>query len=253
MNRDFKGVWIPKEVWLNKELSLTEKALLIEIDSLDNEFHCVATNSYFAEFLGCSIPTVTRAIAHLKDLGYIEEIEFDGTTRKLAIIKMIRDSNQNDYTPNQNDEHSNTSNNIYIKKEDIFLSYDKNISKKNPEETSKIQDFVDTYHGICKSLPKCVKITEKRKKAISKILKSYSVEDIMTVFHNLEESDFCKGKNDRGWKADIDFLLREDKFVAILEGKYGGKQRNNAERMSATSTYHVTNSEREVISVGAQF
>ena len=36
-NRDFKGVWIPKEIWLNPDLTLVEKCLLVEIDSLDNE------------------------------------------------------------------------------------------------------------------------------------------------------------------------------------------------------------------------
>ena len=27
MNRDFKGVWIPKEIWENENLNLTEKVL----------------------------------------------------------------------------------------------------------------------------------------------------------------------------------------------------------------------------------
>jgi hypothetical protein len=37
MEREFKGVWIPKEVWLNNELSLVEKALLAEIDSFSGD------------------------------------------------------------------------------------------------------------------------------------------------------------------------------------------------------------------------
>ena len=36
-NRDFKGVWIPKDIWLNENLTMLEKVILIEIDSLDNE------------------------------------------------------------------------------------------------------------------------------------------------------------------------------------------------------------------------
>ena len=39
--REFLGIWIPKEIWLNKNLSITEKCLLAEIQneiqSLDNE------------------------------------------------------------------------------------------------------------------------------------------------------------------------------------------------------------------------
>lgn len=105
MNRDFKGVWIPKEVWLNRELDLTEKALLIEIHSLDNEFHCIASNEYFADFLNCSVSTITRAIKHLKDLGFIES-DFDGRVRKLRVVKLTKQSSQID-------EHNNITNNIH--------------------------------------------------------------------------------------------------------------------------------------------
>ena len=46
-NRDFKGVWIPKEIWLNTDLSIIEKVLLVEIDSLDNSDRgCFASNEY---------------------------------------------------------------------------------------------------------------------------------------------------------------------------------------------------------------
>ena len=31
--RQFKGIWIPKEIWLNKELTMQEKMILVEIDS----------------------------------------------------------------------------------------------------------------------------------------------------------------------------------------------------------------------------
>ena len=33
--RDFKGVWIPKEVWLDERLSMLDKGIFAEIDSLD--------------------------------------------------------------------------------------------------------------------------------------------------------------------------------------------------------------------------
>jgi hypothetical protein len=44
MNRDFKGVWIPKDVWLDHNLTWMEKLLLVEIDSLDAEKGCFASN-----------------------------------------------------------------------------------------------------------------------------------------------------------------------------------------------------------------
>ena len=79
--RDFKGVWIPKEIYLNKELSWTDKILLLEIDSLDNEDGCFASNAYFSELLGISQINVSKSISKLKKLGYIRQESFDGRTR----------------------------------------------------------------------------------------------------------------------------------------------------------------------------
>jgi hypothetical protein len=69
--RDFKGVWIPKEIWLSEQLSLMEKALFVEIHSLDNERGCFASNRYFAEFFGVSERQIRSYIASLKDKGFI--------------------------------------------------------------------------------------------------------------------------------------------------------------------------------------
>ena len=90
-NRDFKGIWIPKGIWLNKNLNITEKCLLAEIQneiqSLDNvETPYYASNEYLAEFFQCSIPTITRAITKLKNLGYIETENVDGRHSLIIIF-----------------------------------------------------------------------------------------------------------------------------------------------------------------------
>lgn len=69
--RGFKGVWIPKEIWLDKKLSLIEKVFLVEIDSLDNENGCFATNEYFARFFGVSKDRCKRIISELEKKGKI--------------------------------------------------------------------------------------------------------------------------------------------------------------------------------------
>lgn len=82
-NRDFKGVWIPKEIWLNENLTMLEKVILTEIDSLDNEEHCSAGNEYLAQFCQCSEWKVSTAIKKLIELGYLEVVSFDGRHRRL--------------------------------------------------------------------------------------------------------------------------------------------------------------------------
>lgn len=39
-------------------------------------------------------------------------------------------------------------------------------------------------------------------------------------------SAFLTGQNDRGWKADFDFIMRIDKATAILEGKYNTEKKS---------------------------
>jgi len=83
-SRDFKGVWIPRDIWLDDRLSAIEKVLLIEIDSLSGgELGCIKTNETLAEFCQCSVRTVTQGISNLKELGLVYVESFNGRQRVL--------------------------------------------------------------------------------------------------------------------------------------------------------------------------
>ena len=70
-DRNFKGIWIPKEIWLSEALTLQEKVFLVEIDSLDNEEGCFACNQYFSDFFGVSKVRVSEVINSLVKKRYI--------------------------------------------------------------------------------------------------------------------------------------------------------------------------------------
>jgi putative DNA primase/helicase len=68
----FAGVWTRRAIWLDDDMSHTEKALLAQIESLDKlKFGCIATNDYFAEFFQLSPRQIKRYIARLIKLGWI--------------------------------------------------------------------------------------------------------------------------------------------------------------------------------------
>jgi hypothetical protein len=82
--RDFKGIWIPKELWLDKRLNHFEKILLAEIDSLDcSTDHCYADNEYFENMFEVGVKTIQRGISKLKELGLISQVSFNGRDRIL--------------------------------------------------------------------------------------------------------------------------------------------------------------------------
>ena len=118
-NRDFKGVWIPKEIWLNTDLSIIEKVLLVEIDSLDNSDRgCFASNEYLASFVQLSEGRVANIISDLKKRGFIIQLFFDGRNRGLRTQISESSFNENvkaDLTkttkqPTRKREHNNTEN-----------------------------------------------------------------------------------------------------------------------------------------------
>jgi hypothetical protein len=90
VKRAFKGVWIPKEIWLDENLSLQEKVFLVEIDSLDNEDGCFATNEYFGAFFNVSADRAKRVIINLKKKGRIVvELNKEADNLDRRVIRVV--------------------------------------------------------------------------------------------------------------------------------------------------------------------
>ncbi len=85
MEREFKGVWIPREIWLDDNLTWSEKMLLVEIDSLSTlEKGCIATNEYLSNFFNLSKDRISKLISSLKTKGYIEvKLIYNGDTKQI--------------------------------------------------------------------------------------------------------------------------------------------------------------------------
>lgn len=64
------GVWIPREVWEDSKFESTdERILYLEVNHLDRENGCTATNRHFATYLGCSIQTIRDMIQEMTERG----------------------------------------------------------------------------------------------------------------------------------------------------------------------------------------
>ncbi len=164
LKREFQGVWIPKELWVTKDLSLVEKALFTEIYYLDGKDGCYASRKHLAKFLNKSEVSVTRAISNLKKVGLITEKEggFDGRYRVLHAhpenikkLEVISEPNQKrSGRINKNDEYSNRVSNKSLlgNKDDIKTSPKFKGSLKTPskEKTNKYLDYWNTLNNVRK-------------------------------------------------------------------------------------------------------
>ena len=97
MNRDFRGIWIPRHIWLDKNLKPIEKILLAEIESLGGLHDgCFASNQYFADFLDLSKDRTSKLISGLKNKGYII-VELSYKEGSYEVDKRIIKANPSSY------------------------------------------------------------------------------------------------------------------------------------------------------------
>ncbi len=91
-NREFKGVWIPRDLYLNEELNWTEKLLILEIDSFSkNGMPCFISNEHLCKHLKVSASTVEKALKKTEDLGYISRSHeiIKGHNRRILRMKSV--------------------------------------------------------------------------------------------------------------------------------------------------------------------
>lgn len=184
--RDFKGIWIPKEIYLDPNLNWTEKITLIEIDSLDGNNGCFASNEHFAKHLMISKDRAGKIINKLVQEGYvIRNIIYKQGTKQIdkRILrstirysqKQLEGIGKNDCNPLvENNQDNNT--NINNKKEKRKTEFDELINQYT--ENKKLKDTI--YEFI------------KHRKSIKSTLTTLALKKIITKLDVLAKDDNTK-------------------------------------------------------------
>ena len=122
--------------------------------------------------------------------------------------------------------------NIKYKKQENINEKDNldNISSVRTDLIEReIEEVVEFYNQTCTTckLPKCMKLSDKRKGQIRARLRESGKEKIFEAITIASQSEFMNGMNDTGWRADIEFITNANKFLLILEGRYSHKSNGN--------------------------
>ena len=159
--RKLKGLWIPVEILLNKDLSDKEKIILSMILYLSEETKsCFASNKYIASIVNVTANRVSKIISSLKDKEYIKvqlkyktdskEIEQRQITPIVENINRYNSKSQegigtNNYLDSQNQLYP-----IYDKDKDIINNiknknnYNKeSLNQKNNKANFEQRDYTD--------------------------------------------------------------------------------------------------------------
>jgi DNA-binding MarR family transcriptional regulator len=96
----FVGIFIPRDLVLRDDISITEKVLAAVIDSLDNSKGCWASNAYLGGLIGIGERQVRDYLARLEALGIIVRSQNEDGSRRISTVyaKAIRDLQNNSTT-----------------------------------------------------------------------------------------------------------------------------------------------------------
>ena len=226
MNRDFLGVWIPREVWLNKDLSTNEKVLLADIASLGGMSNgCFATNQYLADFFGLSKDRISKLISSLKNKGYItvELVYKEGTYEvEQRLIKIIPYSyfqlggqdhlegigENNDYITNNYNKNNNNNKPKSSKKKASKKSYGQ---YKNVKLTDKeLEDLIAEYGKD--TIDKYIEIMDMKIEE-----KGYKYKNFSLAMRNWMKKANVKPLEAKVEKQEGDTKYDEEYFTKLME------------------------------------
>jgi hypothetical protein len=172
----------------------------------------------------CLSPQQVRTA--LNKLEQTDEITIQ-STNQFSIISM---TSWDRYQHEQPTDNKRITNEQQTSNKRITTSKERNnIRNKNKE----VEGAFDLWNEMASrsGLPAAQKVTASRKAKMSARLKDCGgIDGWRVALEKVTASDFLVGNNDRGWKADIDFVLRESSFVKLMEGKYDGSGKQQSGR-----------------------
>ena len=107
-------------------------------------------------------------------------------------------------------------------------------SNKNQEQEPTSLSVSDVWNSH-ENLPAIRTMTQARKTQLAvRMREPLFADNWREIVARIAGSSFCTGENDRGWKADIDWLLKNDgNYSKVLEGKYDAKHGKRGNGQSA--------------------
>ena len=117
---------------------------------------------------------------------------------------------------------------LKAKQEPLTINQEPLTKDQKNTPSAPYADIIDSYHKILTELPRAKVLTDKRKRYIKELWKSKN-EDGKTrgdmewwdsYFTYCKSIKFLHGENERGWTANLEWIVKPENFVKIIEGNY---------------------------------
>lgn len=201
LSRDFKGIWVPKEIWLHKGISTTSKMLWAEIYSLHDERYggCWASEEYLCEFMGIQRRRFYDILKELTNEGLIERVSYDG--RRVIRKAIVPTSNAH---LGCRKVHCQSAEKCTIKvQKNALPSYIENKAKRKEENTHR-----EKSKNVCVlSIGSHVKI---KQQDLDDLIETHGKSLIDSTIDAVNDYCAANGKSYRDYAAAIrNFIKRE--------------------------------------------
>lgn len=148
----------------------------------------------------------------------------------------------------KNQHETNVSDGRNLKQKELLTAETDKVKeskvKERKEKKYPYQGICDLWNSTCVSLPKVMKLTERRKQKIECRLDEFGVqpeqwlETAENLFKRVQASDFLTGRsaNKQNWAASFDwFFESSSNWVKVSEGNYDNKGVRNPQSGSNSS------------------
>lgn len=100
--------------------------------------------------------------------------------------------------------------------------------KADAPDFRKLADFFnDELRRNGSIIPTIRSIDGQRRSSTMARIREHGKTAFAEAVKKAAESDFLNGKNDRGWVADFDWMIKPNNFIKVFEGNYDNRQQNN--------------------------
>jgi hypothetical protein len=111
-----------------------------------------------------------------------------------------------------------------------------------PLQTDQIQIAVAVWNDMAadRGFPTVQRITAPRIKHLTaRLAECGGIEGWKFAVAKVRDSPFLRGQNNRGWKADFDFLLQQKSFTKLMEGAYDDRSNHHSNQAQPSATEFI--------------
>lgn len=252
---------------INRDREMKPAARRIAFEVLDFFNHKKADHAWtygtvLSEKLGLDAATISRAIKTSAFQKYFEVVSNKGRARTLFYPRWELLTEKSLFVgdePNENMILSSSINDLLVKDQSEIMTEKSNktydsldIEKETyippPPQSGELDEAVAIWNDMAQrnELPIVQNFTDKRKRQLKARLKECSgLQGWRDVVAKIERIPGLLGENNRGWRADFDFVLKQDKFTKLMEGSYdewkptttSGGERRSGSIITAVNRY----------------